>query len=70
MSATSESRATLGRNFRTFGEGLFQAVLQPSRGKRKNNVVLETIALGMIALDSDNEAGYGNVDYDDTQETF
>ena len=70
MSATSESRATLGRNFRTFGEGLFQAVLQPSRGKRKNNVVLETIALGMIALDSDNEAGYGNADYDDARENF
>ena len=36
----------------------------------KNNVVLETIALGMIALDSDNEAGYGNADYDDAHETF
>ena len=36
----------------------------------KNNVVLETIALGMIALDSDNEAGYGNADYDDANETF
>ena len=36
----------------------------------KNNVVLETIALGMIALDSDNEAGYGNVDYDDARENF
>ena len=32
--------------------------------------MLETIALGMIALDSDNEAGYGNADYDDARETF
>ena len=36
----------------------------------KNNVLLETIALGMIALDSDNEAGYGNADYDDARENF
>ena len=36
----------------------------------KNNVVLETIALGMIALDSDNEAGYGNVDYNNARENF
>ena len=70
MNATSESRAPLGRIFWTFGGGLFPAVLQPSRGKWKNIVMLETIALGMIALDSDNEAGYGNADYDETRETF
>ena len=32
--------------------------------------MLETIALGIIALDSDNEAWYGNAEYDDTRETF
>ena len=56
--------------FWTFGGGLFPAVLQPSRGKWKNIVVLKTTALGMIALDSDNEAGYGNFDCDDAHETF
>ena len=70
LNATSRSRAPLGRNFRTFGEGLFSAVLQPFRGKQKNNAVLETIALGIIALDSDNEAWYGNAEYDDARETF
>ena len=70
LSATFESRATLRRNFRTFDEGFFQAVLQPSRGKRKNNFVLETIALGMISLDSDNEAEYGKADCDDARKNF
>ena len=42
----------------------------PLEESGKNIVVLETIALGMIALDSDNEAGYGNADYDDTRENF
>ena len=32
--------------------------------------MLETIALGIIALDSDNEAWYGNAEYDDARETF
>ena len=32
--------------------------------------MLETIALGIIALDSDNDAGYYNADYDDARETF
>ena len=70
LNAASRSRAPLGRNFRTFGKGLFPAVLQPFRGKQKNNAVLETIALGIIALDSDNEAWYGNAEYDDARETF
>ena len=50
--------------------GSFQQSFNPLEESGKNIVMLETIALGMIALDSDNEAGYGNVDYDDTQETF
>ena len=62
----SESRAPLRRIFFDFCGELFPAVLQPSREKWKKY----RRALGMIALDSDNEAGYGNVDYDDTQETF
>ena len=32
--------------------------------------MLETIALGIIALGSDNEAGYGNADYDEARENF
>ena len=36
----------------------------------KNNVVLQTIALRMIALDSETEAGYDNADYDYARENF
>ena len=36
----------------------------------KNNAVLEMIALGIIALDSYNEAEYDNYDYDDARATF
>ena len=36
----------------------------------RSNLVLETIALGMTALGNDNEAGYGNADYDDAGENF
>ena len=48
----------------------FQRSFNPLEESGKNIVVLETIALGMTALDSDNEAGYGNADYDDAQENF
>ena len=50
--------------------GSSQRSFNPLEESGKNIVVLETIALGMIALDSDNEAGYGNADYDDAHKTF
>ena len=50
--------------------GSFQQSFNPLEESGKNIVMLETIALGMIALDSDNEAGYGNADYDDAHENF
>ena len=56
--------------FELFARGSSQRSFNRSEESGKNNVLLEMIALGMIALDSDNEAGCGNVDYDDTQETF
>ena len=56
--------------FWTFGGGLFPRSFNPLEESGKNIVVLETMALGMIALDSDNEAGYGNADYDKAREPF
>ena len=70
MNATSKSRAPLGRIFGLFAIGSSQRSFNPLEESGKNIVVLETTALGMIALDSDNEAGYGNADYDDARETF
>ena len=73
MNATSESRAPLGRIFLDFCRWALSSgpsTLSTLEKSGKNIVVLETTALGMIALGSDNEAGCGNVDYDDTQETF
>ena len=65
-----KSSAPLGRIFRLLAVGSSQRSFNPLEESGKNIVVLETMALGMIALDSDNEAGYGNADYDDAQETF
>ena len=56
--------------FGLLARGSSQRSFNRTEESGKNNVVLETIALGMIALDSDNEAGYGNADYDDARETF
>ena len=56
--------------FGLLARGSSQRSFNHSEESGKNNVVLETIALGMIALDSDNEAGYDNADYDDARENF
>ena len=56
--------------FGLLARGSSQRSFNRSEESGKNNVLLETIALGMIVLDSDNEAGYGNADYDDAQENF
>ena len=56
--------------FGLLARGSSQRSFNRSEESGKNNVVLETIALGIIALDSDNDAGYYNADYDDARETF
>ena len=56
--------------FGLLARGSSQRSFNRSEESGKNNVLLETIALAMIVLDSDNEAGYGNADYDDAQENF
>ena len=50
--------------FGLLARGSSQRSFNRSEESGKNNVLLETIALGMIALDSNNEAGYGQLTID------